>query len=189
MSIKIILILAATLVCFVIAPAQEKEGLTQAERVVLDTPEVITLELAPLTRRRAAGVYQRDSGPFKRGTRIVFELVGTNTSMFPLIVNGWDTFNQNRPILFRDGQELAYREGLDDVLKGKEKEPGMEVIHLRITRLESNQPKALEQIDLDNWYEPLAPGHYQLSTRHRFVHAGKWVESSSVTFEVEPNTK
>ncbi len=107
--------------------------------------------------------------------------------MLPLIVNGWDTFSQNRPLLFRHGQ--TYRKGLDDVLKGKEKEPGMEVIHLRITRLESNQSKALEQIDLDNWYESLAPGHYQLSTRHRFVHGRKWVESSSVTFEVEPNTK
>ncbi len=59
MFIKSILILAATLVCFVIAPAQENVNLTQAERVVLDNPEVITLELAPLTRRRAAGVYQR----------------------------------------------------------------------------------------------------------------------------------
>ena len=189
MFIKSIVLLTATLVCLVIALAQEKGGLTQAERVVLDTPEVITLELAPVTRRRAAGIYERNGGPFKGGAKIVFELVGTNTSILPLIVRGWDTFSQNRPLLFKDGQKVEYRKGLDDVLKSKEKEPAMEVTHPQITRLEPNQPKSLEQIDLGGWYEPLAPGHYHFSTRHRFVHAGKWVESSSVTFEVEPNTK
>lgn len=146
------------------------------------------LELVPVTRRRAAGIYQRESGPFKTDARIVFELMGTNTSILPLLVRSWDTFSQNRTLLFRDGQQVGYRKGLDDVLKSKEKELAIEVLHVRITRMEPNQPKSLEQIDLGNWYEPLEPGHYQLSARHRFVHAGKWVESSTVTFEVEPKT-
>ncbi|HBB86293.1 MAG TPA: hypothetical protein DC047_01610 [Blastocatellia bacterium] len=188
MSIKVSLILTLMLSAVMIA-GQENGGLTQAERVVLDTPEVITLELAPLYRRRAAGIYQRDSGLFKPGTRIVFELVGTNTSILKLTVRGWDTFVQNRPLLFRDGQTVEYRKGLDNVLKSKEKDSAMEVTHLTTTRLEPNQPKPLEQIDLSNWYEPLPPGHYQLSTRHRFAPGGKWVESSSVTFEVETSRK
>jgi hypothetical protein len=61
----------------------------------------------------------------------------------------------------------------------------MEYIHLVIAHLEPNQPKSIETIDLGDWYDSLEPGHYELSTRHRFVSAGKWVDSSSVTFEVE----
>lgn len=187
MSSTLILTATTLMYCFGNAPTQEHRDLTLAERVVLDTPEVITLALTPLTRRRAAGVYEKDSVVYKRGARIVFDLVGTNTSMLTLTVKGWDTFSQNRPVLFRDGQEVGYRKGLDDVLNSKEKEPSMEIIHLKTMRLETNQAKSLEHIDLGYWYEHLAPGHYQLSTKHRFIHAGKWVESSSLTFEIGQN--
>jgi hypothetical protein len=52
--------------------------------------------------------------------------------------------------------------------------------------LEPNNEKRLEDIDLTDWYEPLKPGHYQLSTQHRFIQGGKWVDSASITFEVKP---
>jgi hypothetical protein len=182
---KIATILAAILICSIIIAGQENQVLTQAQRVVLDTPEVIALELTPITRRRSAGVYEKVSGPFKPGSKIAFELVGTNTSILSLVVYGWDTYSQNRLLLVRDGQEVPYRKGIDDVLKSKEKEPAMEVIHLAVTHLEPSQPKSVEQIDLSNWYEPLEPGHYQVSARHRFVHAGKWVDSASIVFDVE----
>src|SRR6185369_6901944 len=51
--------------------------------------------------------------------------------------------------------------------------------------LEPNREKIVEDLDLSYWYEPLEPGHYVLSTRHRFVQGGKWVDAASVTFEVE----
>lgn len=189
MSMKTILMLAATLISPMITVGQESQSITQAQRVVLDTPEVIKLELTPITQRRSAGVYGKVSGPFKPGSKVSFELVGTNTSIWPLVVYGWDTYSQNRPLLFKDGQEVPYRKGLNDLLKSKEKEPAMEVIRLVITTLQPYQPKLVERIDLSNWYEPLEPGHYQFSARHRFVHGGKMVDSSSVTFRVEANAK
>jgi hypothetical protein len=183
-----VLMAFALISAFVIATAGKNQEPTQAERVVRDNPEVILLELTPITRRRSAGVYEKVLKPFKPGSNITFELMGTNTSILPLVVYGWNTISQNRPMLFRDGQEVPYRKGLAESLKRTEKEP-MEVIHLVTTRLEPNQPKLIEKLDLGNWYEPLAVGHFQLTVRHRFVDSGKWVESTSITFELEPNSK
>lgn len=61
-----------------------------------------------------------------------------------------------------------------------------EVINVEVYHLEPNKQREIGIIDLDNWYESLEPGHYELSTRRRFVHGGKWVDSSSITFEVVP---
>src|SRR5437773_7372346 len=47
---------------------------TQAQRVVLDTPEVITLKLSPVTRRVSASVYQPLVGPFDPESKIRFAL-------------------------------------------------------------------------------------------------------------------
>lgn len=182
------LILAAIIVSLVTLTGQEK-GLTQAERIVVDNPEVIKLELTPVTQRRRARVYEKLSGPYKPSGKIAFDLLATNTSTFPLVVYGWDTFSQNRPLLFRNGQEVPYRKGLDDVLKSKDKELGMEVIHLVTTRLGPGQSTVIEKIDLNVWYDLLAPGSYELSLKHRFVQGRKWVDATSVTFEVEATTK
>lgn len=78
--------------------SQERQS-TQAERVVLDTPEVITLKLAPITRRVSAGVRQTLNGPFDPDTKIRFALVATNTLLIPLVVRTWDYRAQNRPRL------------------------------------------------------------------------------------------
>lgn len=31
--------------------------------------------------------------------------------------------------------------------------------------------------------------HYQLSTQHRFVQGGKWVDSASIAFDVKPKAR
>ena len=165
--------------------ASEENQSSQAQQVVLDTPEVISLKLAAVTRRASAGVYQQASGPFTPESKIKFALVATNTSLIPLPVRSWDQFAQNRPRLLRDNQEVPYRDGLTDLLKKKDHDTGGDIVGIVVITLAPNTEKTLEQIDLSNWYEPLQPGHYQLSTQHRFVQGGKWVDSASITFDVE----
>jgi hypothetical protein len=41
-------------------------------------------------------------------------------------------------------------------------------------------------INLDQWYEPLQSGRYQLVVRKRFVWDGDWVQSNPVLFDVLP---
>jgi hypothetical protein len=180
---KIVSLIITFLMSSAIA-SQERQS-TQAERVVLDTPEVITLKLAPITRRVSAGVHQALNGPFDPDTKIRFALVAANTSLIPLVVRTWDYRAQNRPRLLRDNQEVPYREGLSELLTHKDSEIG-DIISIRAVNLEPNIEKRLEYIDLIDWYEPLKPGHYQLSTQHRFIQGGKWVDSASITFEVKP---
>ena len=187
MYLRTALILAVTLLCSVISISQEKSALTQGQRVVLDTPDVISLELIPLITRRGRGGSgpEKLSGPFKPRSKIGFAILAANTSITPLEVLSWDTYSQNRPRLFRDGQEVPYREGIMDLLKGKDKEAASELGHLFVIRLKPNEPKVLENIDLSLWYESLDLGHYDLSVQHRFVQGGKLVGSSSIVFEVE----
>jgi hypothetical protein len=164
--------------------SQESQS-PQAQRIVLDTPEVITLKLTPITRRVSAGVHKPLTGPFDTESKIKFALVATNTSLIPLIVRTWDPRAQNRPRLLWDNQEVPYREGLSELLTQKDNEMG-DIVSIVGVTLEPNNEKRLEDIDLTDWYEPLKPGHYQLSTQHRFIQGGKWVDSASITFEVKP---
>ncbi|MEK6283203.1 MAG: hypothetical protein AABN95_22840 [Acidobacteriota bacterium] len=165
------------------APIQFRE-LTQAQRVVLHSPEVIMLEFAPLTRRVSADVYEKMSGPFKPTDPIRFNLMGTNTSLITLPVRRLDPYSQNKLRLFRDNQELEYRKDKAELIRTKHTTE-WRGIRVRLVELNPNEPKVLETFDLADWYEPLGPGHYVLSTQHRFVQGGKWVESAAITFEVQ----
>jgi len=181
---KLISIITLILISSVMIASQESQ-ISQAQRIVLDTPEVIALKLTPVTRRTYAGAHQSVTGPFDTESKIRFTLVATNTSLMPLVVRTWDHRAQNRPHLLRDNQEVPYREGLNDLIKQKDNETG-DIVSIVGVTLEPNNEKRLENLDLNDWYEPLQPGHYQLSTQHRFIQGGKWVDSASITFEVKP---
>lgn len=190
MYFRTVLLFAAVFLLSLPSPTGATQDLPQAQRVVLDNPEVILLEFAPLTRRVSADVYESMSGPFKPSDTIRFNLMGTNTSLIELVVRRWDNYAQNKPSLFRDNQELPYRKDMAELIKGRHtKDSDWEPISVRGIKLSPNEPKLLQTLSLDDWYEPLGPGHYVLSTQHRFSQGGKWVESSAITFEVRDAAK
>ena len=181
---KITAVIITIVICLASVERQQNQR-SQAEQVVLDTPEVISLKLTPLTRRASASVSQQVTGPFTPESKIKFALVATNGSLLPLVVRTWDHLDQNRPRLVRDNQEVGYRAGLNELIKKKDEQGATDIISLVSVTLEPNQEKTLEFIDLGEWYTPLQPGHYVLSTQHRFIQGGKGVDAASVTFEVE----
>jgi hypothetical protein len=101
------------------------------------------------------------------------------------------SFRQNKPVLFRDGQVVAYRQETSEVLDALEN-PRM----IRLTRrasmvidmvLEPNQSAIPEYIDLAQWYKPLKPGRYHLNLEHRVgIGDEPWITCSPMTFEVLP---
>src|SRR5687768_15429252 len=103
MYVRVILLLVTLSLLSMPSPIHSSQELPQAQRVVLDNPEVIMLEFAPLTRLRS-DVYEKMSGPFKPTDTIRFNLMGTNTSLIELVVRRWDNYAQNKPRLLRDNQ-------------------------------------------------------------------------------------
>jgi hypothetical protein len=188
MYVRSVLLLVNLFLFSMLASSQDHKGLSQAERIVLDNPEVILLEFAPLRRQVSEDIFEKMSGPFKPTDAIRFNLMGTNTSLIELLVLRWDNYAQNKPRLFRDNQEVAYRKDMAELIKARHTKDS-EPTSMRGIKLSPNEPKLLQTFDLSDWYEPLGPGHYVLSTQHRFRQGGKWVDSTSITFEVEPNSK
>src|SRR5215207_9773294 len=113
---RIALLIITILFCSAMVAGQENKS-SQAERVVLDTPDVIAVKLAPVTRRISAGAYQPLTGPFEAESKNKFAMVATNTSLIPLRRRSWELHDQNRPRLVRGNQEVSYRNGLKDLLK------------------------------------------------------------------------
>ncbi|HWN11640.1 MAG TPA: hypothetical protein VNO50_20605 [Pyrinomonadaceae bacterium] len=119
---------------------------------------------------------------FNSGNGISFLLVITNASEEDVF--GWSVFNShilNRPQLYRDGALVSYRDNIMDLLETIDRRfpNGRSSSYLLETR-----KSRTETIGLDDWYEPLQPGRYELSVWHRFLWGGEWLESPSVTFEV-----
>ena len=84
---------------------------------------------------------------------------------------------------------MPYRKGLEELLIAKEKDPFL--ILPQSIKLEPDETKLIGLLYINDWYDPLKPGHYQLAVSHRFEPGQPWIESSSITFEVirksEPN--
>ena len=119
---------------------------------------------------------------FKTDDRIMFQIILTNVSNTPILVPIGDIRKQLRPKLIRDGDPVSYRKSLDELLAQKDNEP--DFTRAKGANLGPGE-KAVTFLDLKDWYEPLKHGHYDLSVRERFIWGGRWVESSSITFEVD----
>ena len=167
--------------CSVVVISQERTKDKQQNNHLLKNPDIIRIDLSPrkLELNENPEVLME---PYKVGSKIYFQIQATNTSSEPVAVAIMNPYFQNRPKLLRDGQVAPYREGLDKLLEAKDKDPFKGSI--QVIKLEPNEQKLIGFIYLNDWYEPLQPGHYQLSLEHRFEPGQDWVGSSSITFEV-----
>ncbi len=116
---------------------------------------------------------------YKAGENVQVKVTMTNTSTETRNVpKGEDYY---RPWLFRDGVEVAFRREVSERVTKQEK-----LGYTRVTGflfLKPNEPQS-DIIDLNYWYEPLKPGHYQLSLQRTFFK--QRAESNLVFFEVLP---
>ena len=119
--------------------------------------------------------------PYKVGSKIYFRLLITNISTLKVVIDDSDDYYNNRPELLRDENLIPYRQKTIELLKSRDQE----LVHrrLRAASIEANE-ELEERIELDDWYDTLQPGHYQLRVRRRFIWCGEWIESSSINFDV-----
>jgi hypothetical protein len=150
---------------------------------LLEHPELVELELLP-RKLELNEDPEALLAPYTTASKIYFRIQATNTSLQQVRLLIIDTYVQDRPELFRDGQVVPHKKGMDELLRGKERDPFTRLAGT--VKLEPNDTELLGLFCLDNWYGQLQPGHYQLSLKHRFEPGQDWIDSSSITFEVVP---
>lgn len=165
----------------VIGLSEPVSNQVQDRSYLIKNPEVMVLTLLPrqLELNEDPKVLEH---PYIFGSKILFRIEAKNTSYEPLTAVIFDPYFQNRPELFQGGRFVDYRKGIDELLKAKEKDPSR--IMAQGAFLQPDESKIIEYIRLDDWYGELAPGHYQLSVKHRFEPGQPWIDSSSLTFEI-----
>jgi len=164
-----------------IGPEEMESERQKYER--LKKPDFLTLHLSEITDE--AEKKPREVGAvYKSGATIKFHLVITNTSTEPVELRFSDTYNQNRLSLVKDGQEvISYRNKILRLVRDKDKET---VVFSDYPVLLDGHNSLRQTIDLREWYGRLEPGRYELTVRHLFVVGGEWMESSPISFEVQP---
>ncbi len=178
------LVLTATVILFAASIAS-----SQQERPAGENPGAVKVELTTLPVLPSDGTEPLESR--ESGSPISFQVLMTNTSAEKLLAVVYDPYYQSSPRLIRNGKVIPYRKEIAELVKQREekqRERNLRFYRLYFYRvLEPGKPTAVNNLDLRDWYDPLVPGQYQLTTRYRFEGGAEWTpESSRVKFEVIP---
>jgi hypothetical protein len=186
MLLRGLLIAITTALCIGLLVGQQKGDSSGQQELLLINPDFIQMSLVAIASKRASIANPHVEIPerFKAGGKVNFDLTMANTSLVAVRILVWDTYVQNRPELYRESQLLIYRDEIEKLLPETEKQT--DFMRMDSVLLEPGRSKSIEVINLADWYDSLKPGHYQLKVKHRFQQGGKWIESASVTFEVDP---
>jgi hypothetical protein len=140
------------------------------------------------------------SGPIKQSYSfaddILVDVWMTNTTDVPVKVCYSYTLAQDRPVLLRNGRQVEYRREISDLL-GKISDEPCEVVRVPVMiELAPNKATMVGWFILSEgghqsgnvkWYEPLAPGKYELSLQRSFDCCnGPRAKSETISFEVAP---
>ena len=162
-----------------------EEELAASKRLgeLLRKPTFITLRLVSVPRGMSHEKPTDAPPPYIVGDWIGFQLLISQSLSEPILF--WemtDPYDNTRVELFKDGDIVPYSKEAQANVDRTDKRPsdgsGAPI------QIQPGSEHEWVTISLKEWYEPLGPGHYQLSVRRRFAWDGEWVQSSSVTFDV-----
>lgn len=151
----------------------------QPRKVAMPVLDGITIEMVPenFQDKPKQNVYRLKDDTF-------MTVIIVNNSNGPLNIPVIDLYYGNRPQLFKDGVMLPYKEDITKLLTFKDENPGSVETTLSL----SVAPKTrspLMNLNLNDWYGPLLPGHYKLINRRRFEIDGPWTaESTELWFDI-----
>ncbi|HEY2972352.1 MAG TPA: hypothetical protein VGJ48_07560 [Pyrinomonadaceae bacterium] len=166
-------------------PTEEELAANKRMTEVLRHPTLITLRLVSIAHEISKEQPTDTPAPHKQRDWIDFQLMIGHSFSEPLVI--WqmlDPYYDLRPELFKDGDLLPYSKQAQENADRKEKAAAEG--SGAPSRLLPGREYEWQRVNLEDWYEPLGPGHYQLTVRRRFVWDGEWIQSNPVTFDVEP---
>jgi hypothetical protein len=129
-----------------------------------------------------------DRSVFMSGEPVHIGLVMTNTARESVWVCTHSIhLYQNRPQLTRDGAAVPYSEKINEGIRRSD--AGESCIFIRtpdFVDLKPNVPFRATTIELNDWYGPLEPGHYELFLRRTFACCadGRWNTTNVISFDV-----
>jgi hypothetical protein len=152
-------------------------------RYLLEDPDVIKLEVLPTKPEYSEHLFDKR---YKEGSKIYFRILATNLSIETLSIVIWTDRLQDRPQLTGSGKPVPYKASLDGLLETQTQDELFLRTMPQVLKLKPSEQREIGYLFLDRWFEPLIPGIYQISVRHRFEPGQKWIGSSAITFEVLP---
>lgn len=174
---------SAVLLCFAAAAAVRDAPQEEKNAAMLKSPTSLRVELA---RRRPERYDPPDEETrvFRPSENIYFEVFVTSALSEPVEVQNTNKYYQNRPELIRDGDPVPYREDVAKSLPSVDAQTDFDRRPVTV-KLPPGARTKLDVLELRDWYETLKPGRYRLTNRRRFIFEGEWVETPSISFEVQ----
>lgn len=169
------------------APYPTEEELAQRKRLaeILKHPTFITLRLLSTPRDVPREKSTDTPAPYKFKDWIGFRLLVSQSLFEDISVAIFrNLYYEVRPVLARDGEIIPHSKKAEASVERADflMPPASEL------KLKPGAEYDLQEIRIDDWYEPLPPGRYELTVRRRFDWQGDWLTSSPIYFEVQPRT-
>ena len=166
-------------------PPEQQLAAFKRQQEMLRHPTFVTLRLVS-SRRFVPREEPTDTpAPYKVKDFIAFQIFVSQNSSEVLRV-ATTSYYDYRPELVKDGEAIGYSAKTKDRIKRAETQ--LDSGSLISIALAPGEEKQWNIVNLDDWYDPLKPGRYQLTVKKQFVRDGDWVVSNPVYFEVIPRT-
>jgi len=164
-------------------PADEQ--LANRKQELLRHPTFINLRLVSERRYVPREESTETPAPYKVKDWIVFRLLVNQSLVDDISVHTYrNPHYEVRPLLRKDGDTVPYSKQADAAIERADwsMPPASELT------LKPGSEYDLQEIRIDDWYDPLPVGSYELTVRRRFDWQGDWLTSSPIYFEVQPRT-
>lgn len=169
----------------VLQPSPEAVAANKQLGELLRKPTFITLRLLSIPRDISHEKPSDTPPPYTVGDWAGFELFITQSLSETITISeALDPYENTRLELFKDGDIVPYSKEAQELVERRERRPAGG--SAGEPKLEPGRECLLKRISLEDWYEQLGQGHYQLSVSRRFAWNGDWIQSTPVTFDVQP---
>ena len=165
-------------------PTEEEIAASKRREELFRHPTFITLRLLSSPRDVPHDAATDTPAPSKVKDYIGLQLFITQNSSETMRLGITSPYYDYRPELMKDGELVSYSENAAARVKRAENYPHSGSVS-SIT-LPPGEERWWNSVSLDDWYDPLAPGRYQVTVRKQFAWGGDWAVSNPVYFEVIP---
>src|SRR5882762_2449771 len=166
-------------------PTEEQLAANKRLEELLKHPTFITLRLVSGPRTWFHEDPSDASAPYLVGDVISFQLFVTQSLPELLkFASQMSAYYEYRPELYKNGDLVPFSPQTSEHVNYAQENPWS--ISERPVSLVPGEECPWTTLSIEDWYDRLGPGHYQLSIKKRFSWDGDWVQSNAVIFDVQP---